>query len=206
MHTHIHARIHNTWKANYKSITSDCLKSPYMSSFQLVVCFRTQEIWSKIIKVLGKTEHLPSIARDMENHPGRRATGGGLYCGMNHPRIDALSNPWMHTDIIRRHLEAEDTMVTGAVCWETDAFNCFNNFLGLKLPGLDLLSRKRKAVTEAATVTTVTWSKGTQWILKLFIIPAWLLNGKCHYTAPLATSLPHAELWGRHRSIHNALR
>lgn len=36
----------------------------------------------------------------------------GLYCRVNHPHVDALNNPCMHTDIIRRDLEAEDTMVT----------------------------------------------------------------------------------------------
>lgn len=50
----------------------------------------------------------PSIA----SHTGRRATGEGLYCGMNHPCVDALSSPCVHTDITRRDLEAEDTMVT----------------------------------------------------------------------------------------------
>lgn len=36
----------------------------------------------------------------------------GALLRVNHPHVDALNNPSMHTDIIRRDLEAEDTMVT----------------------------------------------------------------------------------------------
>lgn len=68
--------------------------------------------------------------------------GEGLYCGVNHPHVEALNNPCMHTDIIRRDLEAEDTMVTKQCAGRQKPFNCFNNFLGLQRPGLDLLSRK----------------------------------------------------------------
>lgn len=86
--------------------------------FQLVVYFRTQDTWKHlvILILLHKTKHLPSLAKDIASHTGRRATGKGLYCGMNHPHVDALSNPCMHTDIIRRDLEVEDTMVTEEQC------------------------------------------------------------------------------------------
>lgn len=96
-----------------------------------------------ILCLICKARHLPSISRDVWNWAGNRATGGdGLYCGGESSPRRCSEQPlyayWHHQE----RLGGRGYYGNQAMCWETEAFNCFNNFLGLELPGLDLLSRK----------------------------------------------------------------
>lgn len=115
----VHAHTH-TLSTNCKSVLANWLKCCHTLWFQSVMYLGEQEAshTSETIieafsnSLICKTRHLPSISRDIWNRTGNRATREGLYYGVNHPHVDALNNPCMHTDIIRRDLEAEDTMVT----------------------------------------------------------------------------------------------
>lgn len=148
MCTCIYAHIHNTLNMNYKSIISDGLKFPYMSRFQLIVYCRTWETWSKIIKVFGNScNTIQNKALTChcwgrrKSHWKERNRKGALSWDESSPHRcseQPLNAYWHHQD----WLGGRGYYGNGAMCWETDAFNCFNNFLGLGLPGLDLLSRK----------------------------------------------------------------
>lgn len=103
--------------------------------------------WNRITEAFGnsltcKRRHLPSFSRDVWNHTGNPASQrGALLQGESSPRRcseQPLYAYWHHQE----RLGGRGYYGNQAMCWETEAFNCFNNFLGLELPGLDLLSRK----------------------------------------------------------------
>lgn len=122
---------------------------PQTLRFQSVVYVRSHSYtWNRIIEtfnnsLIRKTRHLPSTVRDIWVGTGNPAKTGGLYCRVNHPSVDALNNPCMHTDNIRRDLKAEDTMVTKQCAGRQAPLIALTTSWGwMELPGLDLLSRK----------------------------------------------------------------
>lgn len=111
-YTRAHTRTH-TWSTNCKSVLGIWLCSRSVACLRKQDPTRTPEREHRRPVILTRTpRHLPSMSRDVWNRTGNWAPGEGLYCGVTHPHADALNNPCMHTDIIRRDLEAEDTMVT----------------------------------------------------------------------------------------------
>ena len=163
-HTHTHTRTH-TQSTNCKSTLGDWLqgyRAPYARSVHILESktprTHLKEKNTGIWWFSGThTEALTFHAYGRLKSNWKPSAGrGALLQGDSSPRRcseQPLYAYWHHQE----RLGGRGYYGNQAMCWETEAFNCFNNFLGLELPGLGLLSRGWR-LTEAARETR---SEGT---------------------------------------------
>ena len=147
-HTHTHTRTH-TQSTNCKSTLGDWLqgyRAPYARSVHILESktprTHLKEKNTGIWWFSGThTEALTFHAYGRLKSNWKPSAGrGALLQGDSSPRRcseQPLYAYWHHQE----RLGGRGYYGNQAMCWETEAFNCFNNFLGLELPGLGLLSR-----------------------------------------------------------------